>query len=163
MEIERKYMICELPNHLNEYRSLKLEQGYLCNDPIIRIRKSNEDYYMTYKSKYGLKQNPQAAIINHEVELMLTKDAYELLRTKTEGYMVYKTRYLIPIQDGLKAELDVFEGQLTGLIIVEVEFPDEETADSFIPPAWFGKELSMDHRFSNYHLSKLQSLQELDL
>jgi CYTH domain-containing protein len=30
--------------------------------------------------------------------------------------MVYKTRYLIPLEDGLTAELDIFEGVLTGLI-----------------------------------------------
>lgn len=163
MEIERKYLISKLPDNLENYHSKKIEQGYLCNDPIIRIRKSNEDYYMTYKSKQGLKQDPKGAIINQEVELMLTKSAYELLKTKIEDHMVYKTRYLIPIKDGLTAELDVFEEQLSGLVFVEVEFPDEETANSFLPPAWFGKEVSEDRRFSNYHLSKLHSIQDLTL
>jgi CYTH domain-containing protein len=91
--------------------------------------------------------------MNHEVELPLTEEAYLKLRDKTDGNMIYKTRYLIPLQDGLTAELDVFEGVLKGLVFAEVEFPDIQTADDFVPPAWFGRNLSSDKRFTNYHLS----------
>ncbi|MBP1755259.1 MAG: hypothetical protein H6Q59_1657, partial [Firmicutes bacterium] len=82
-------------------------------------------------------------------------------RNKTDGNMVYKTRYLIPLRDGLTAELDLFEEILQGLIIVEVEFPDLQSADDFCPPEWFGLDLSSDRRFTNYHLSKLSDLSEL--
>ena len=164
MEIERKYEINNLPGDLSKYQDRKIEQGYLCHNPTIRIRKSNEDYILTYKSKFGIeKQSESSAIINNEVELPLTRKAYQELKSKTDGNLIYKTRYLVPLADGLTAELDVFDGKLRGLVFVEVEFPDEKSADEFIPPAWFGKELSSDKRYSNYHLSKLSGLEELEL
>lgn len=164
MEIERKYLINHLPGDLSQFRSKLIEQGYLCSKPTIRIRKSNDDYILTYKSKLGVeREDVGTAIMNHEVELPLTKEAYQTLREKIDGNLIYKTRYLIPLEDGLTAELDIFEGKLKGLIFAEVEFPDEHTANQFTPPQWFGKELSSDKRFSNYKLSKLSCVEELDL
>lgn len=163
MEIERKFEVKRFPDNLNTYPVKRIEQGYLCSNPIIRIRKSNEDYYLTYKSKTGLEKGKGSAIIRNEVELPLTVEAYQTLRKKTEGNIVYKSRYLIGLTDGLTAELDVFEGHLSGLYFVEVEFPDEKTADDFTPPEWFGKDISEDSRFSNHYLSQISSLQELGL
>lgn len=162
MEIERKYLLNYLPGDLSQYRFLKIEQGYLCHNPVIRIRKSNEDYYLTYKSKFGLEQKENNAVMNHEVELPLTQEAYQTLLQKIEGNIILKTRYLIPLKESLTAELDAFEGPLSGLEFVEVEFPDEDTSNAFIPPSWFGRELTSDKRFSNYHLSKLSDIRELE-
>lgn len=164
MEIERKYAIHNLPGDLAQYQYKKIEQGYLCHNPTIRIRKSNDDYILTYKSKFGIeKKEAGSAIFNNEVELPLTKEAYETLVSKTDGNMIYKTRYLVPLQDGFTAELDVFEGLLSGLVFVEVEFPDENSSKEFIPPSWFGKELSSDKRFSNYYLSQLPGPEDLGI
>jgi len=164
MEIERKYEITVLPDDLSQYKQKKIEQGYLCHNPTIRIRKSNDNYILTYKSKFGIEQQEQGApLINNEVELLLTKEAYQELKEKTDGNYIYKTRYLIPLEGGLTAELDVFDGKLSGLVFVEVEFPDEIAANEFVPPEWFGKELSSDKRFSNYHLSRLSGIEELGL
>jgi len=164
MEIERKFAIRKMPESLEQYNKKQIEQGYLCYNPILRIRKSNENYFLTYKSKEGIKEQKEGqAIINNETELPLTKEAFLTLKEKTEGNMIYKTRYLIPIQDGLTVELDVFEGVLIGLIFAEVEFPDEKAADEFIPPEWFGKDLSNDKRFSNYYLSKINTFTELGI
>jgi CYTH domain-containing protein len=163
MEIERKYAIHHLPGDLSGYPQKKIEQGYLCHKPTLRIRKSNDDYILTYKSKFGIEEKgANSALINNEVELPLTEEAYFELKAKTDGCIIRKTRYLIPLKQGLTAELDVFEGNLTGLSFIEVEFPDEITADEFEPPEWFGKELSGDKRFSNYHLSRLSGIEELE-
>ena len=51
MEIERKFLIKELPNDLSEYPVHELEQGYLCTSPVVRVRKDNDRYELTYKSK----------------------------------------------------------------------------------------------------------------
>lgn len=162
MEIERKYAVNNLPENLSQYQYKKIEQGYLCHNPTIRIRKSNNDYILTYKSKNGIKERGEgSAIFNNEVELPLTKEAYEELVPKTDANLIRKTRYLIPLEHGLTAELDVFEGLLSGLFFVEVEFPDEITSNEFVPPLWFGKDLSSDKRFTNYNLSKLSSCEEL--
>lgn len=163
MEIERKFAVKNVPDKLEGYHMKRIEQGYLCHDPILRIRKSNDQYILTYKSKFGLDENKSTAIVSNETELMLSSSAYESLKGKTEGNIIRKNRYIIPLDEGLIAELDVFEGKLSGLIFVEVEFPDEETADNFIAPDWFGEDLSMDGRFSNYYLSKLDSTDVLGI
>ncbi|MDD3172946.1 MAG: CYTH domain-containing protein [Herbinix sp.] len=164
MEIERKYAINNLPGELSQYQFKKIEQGYLCHNPTIRIRKSNDNYILTYKSKLGIgKRKEGDAIINNEVELPLTKEAYNELLPKTDDNLIIKTRYLVPLDNGLTAELDVFEGFLNGLVFTEVEFPDEKTANEFVPPAWFGKELSSNKQFSNYNLSKLSSIDGLGI
>ena len=46
MEIERKYLVKTLPDHLDQYESKKIAQGYLCTEPVVRIRRSNDDYYL---------------------------------------------------------------------------------------------------------------------
>lgn len=165
MEIERKYLIMNLPENLTNYKCKVIEQGYLCHNPTIRIRKIDDDYILTYKSR--IKQigisDSNKAIMNNEVELELTQEAYMQLKNKIDGYLIHKNRYYIPLEAGLTAELDVFENQLKGFIMAEVEFPSEKSSDIFIPPKWFGKELTSDKRFSNYNLSKLSGLDELAL
>ncbi len=163
MEIERKYLLSQLPGELSEYRKKEIEQGYLCHNPTIRIRKSDEEYMITYKSKFGLEPTgKEGPSVNHEVELPLTREAYLTLRGKTDGNIIYKTRYLIPLSGGLVAELDVFKDRLQGLKLVEVEFPDLQSANTFVPPSWFGRDVSADNRFTNYQLSRISSLAELD-
>ena len=110
MEIERKYLVKEIPVNLDQYESKKIAQGYLCTEPVVRIRRSNNDYYMTYKGD-GL-------MAREEYNLPLTEEAYTHLRPKIDGLLIAKTRYLIPLNDKLTAELDIFEEDLKGLIIV---------------------------------------------
>ena len=114
MEIERKYLVRELPEALESYPSHCIEQGYLCTSPVVRIRRQDEEYWLTYKSK-GL-------MVREEYNLPLTREAYEHLRPKTDGILIVKTRYLIPLTDSLTAELDVFHDDYEGLLLVEVEF-----------------------------------------
>ena len=133
MEIEKKYLIKELPFSLEDYPSQKIEQGYLCVDPVVRIRRSNDDYYLTYKSS-GL-------MAREEYNLLLTREAYDHLRPKIDGHLISKTRYLIPYQ-GLTIELDDFHIPFDDLLIAEVEFATEEEALTFIPPKWFGEDVT---------------------
>ena len=115
MEIERKYLIHQLPEALDSYPCRMIEQGYLNTDPVIRIRKDNDSYELTYKSK-GL-------LARQEYNLPLTANAYAHLLTKIDGRLIKKKRYMIPLDSGLTAELDIFEDGLAPLKLVEVEFP----------------------------------------
>lgn len=146
MEIERKYLIQTLPESLDSYESRKIAQGYLCTSPVVRIRRSNEEYYLTYKGS-GL-------MVREEYNLPLTRESYEHLRFKIDGRLIEKTRYLIPLHDGLTAELDVFEGDLAPLRLVEVEFSSVEEANSFVPPEWFGEDVTTSGRYHNSYLSQ---------
>ena len=100
MEIERKFLVKKenLPENLEQYPCKVIEQGYLCTEPVVRIRKSNDNYYLTYKSK-GL-------LAREEYNLPLTKEAYEHLKLKADGIVISKVRYVIPEKDGLSIELD---------------------------------------------------------
>lgn len=147
MEIERKYLIKELPMDLEHYSKRELEQGYLCTEPVIRIRKDNDNYELTYKSK-GL-------MVREEHTLPLTKDSYEHLKQKVDGRIISKTRYLIPFDEKLTIELDVFHNDLAPLLLAEVEFPNEELANAFLPPAWFGEDVTFSTQYHNSNLSKL--------
>ncbi len=162
MEIEKKYKIKEIPGNLLSYSQKRIEQGYLCKNPVVRIRKSNEDYILTYKSKFGLgKEEGREAQVSNEVEVPLNQEGYEHLKTKIDGNLIEKVRYLIPLSNGLTAELDVFHGKLEGLVFTEVEFKDEAEAKAFIPPDWFGEDVTFDKRYSNNHLAMVDSFDEM--
>lgn len=147
MEIERKFLIRALPDHLDNYDSHLIEQGYLCTDPVVRIRCQDDDFILTYKGR-GL-------MTREEYNLPLTQQSYEHLRQKIDGNLICKRRYLIPLDDGLTIELDLFHAPFEWLRMAEVEFPSEEAANAFIPPAWFDREVTFDKRFHNSHLSQM--------
>ena len=69
--------------------------------------------------------------------------------------MISKRRYVIPQKDELNIELDIFEGAFQGMILAEVEFPTKEAAESYIPPAWLGKDVTFDPKYHNSYLSTL--------
>ena len=146
MEIERKFLLKELPEHLDRYPCHRIEQGYLCTEPVVRIRRQDDDYFLTYKSK-GL-------MAREEYNLPLTQEAYEHLKSKADGLVISKTRYLIPEKNGLTIELDVFHEDYEGLLLAEVEFPSEEAANSYTPPAWFGRDVTFSSDYHNSTLSK---------
>lgn len=157
MEIERKFTITALPAELNLYERKELEQGYLCTSPVVRVRKSvkkgETSYILCYKSKLGLEQKEDAtAQVCREEELPLSGEAYEKLLSKVDGRVITKTRYLIPY-GAYTIELDVFGGELTGLVFAEVEFPDEEAAADFTMPEWFAEDVTFDNRFKNNRLA----------
>ncbi len=149
MEIERKFLITELPTDLESYPFHLIEQGYLNTDPVIRVRRQDDEFYMTYKGK--------GFLAREEYNLPLNREAYEHLITKADGNIICKKRYLIPIKDtSLTIELDIFEGSFAPLIIAEVEFPSIEEAESFTPPAWFKEDVTEDRHYSNSYLSSVR-------
>lgn len=166
MEIERKFTIKQLPENLADYSCRLIEQAYLSTNPVIRIRREDDRYYMTYKGE-GL-------MAREEYNLPLNADAYAHLLPKADGNVISKKRYLIPIKTpcfsseavppcglqtpsgdyGPTIELDVFAAPFEGLIIAEVEFPSIEAANAFIPPAWFDKDVTNDPAYHNSNLSR---------
>lgn len=149
MEIERKFLVNreDVPEDLEKYPHNELEQAYIITDPVLRIRKKNNSYILTYKGAGLMKRE--------ETEFPLTKDSYMKLLTKTEGNIITKTRYQIPEKGNLTIELDIFSGIFAGLFLAEVEFPDEETALTYTPPAWFAKEVTNEITFQNSTLSSM--------
>ena len=147
MEIERKFLVPVLPENLASCPCHLIEQAYLCTSPVVRIRRQDDDFILTYKGS--------GMMAREEYNLPLTKESYEHLLPKADGIVITKKRYVIPLEtEGLKAELDIFEGRHKGLRIVEVEFESEEQANHFTPPDWFGEDVTFDGRYHNSHLSQ---------
>lgn len=146
-EIERKW----LPEEKNAKRlsigasHVYIEQGYVCTDPVIRVRKEGENKYLTCKGKGFLKRE--------EINLPLSDEAYSSLLCKCENLIIKKERYKIPYENGLTIELDFFKGEHDGLIILEVEFPDDESARNFSAPDIFGTEVTGNPLYTNACLS----------
>lgn len=160
MEIERKFTIKKIPDNLNEYSFHLIEQAYLNTDPVVRIRKEDDQYYLTYKGK-GL-------MTREEYNLPLNEQSYYHMKEKADGNVISKKRYLIPItnptfvsdykesidQISLTIELDVFDAPFENLIIAEVEFPNQEIAEAFLPPDWFLEDVTNDPAYHNSNLSR---------
>jgi len=142
MEIERKFLIKELPD-LTKFENKHITQGYLNTNPVVRVREDGEEYYLTYKGK-GL-------LAREEANLPLTKEAFEHLIEKSDGKIIRKTRYLIPLTP-YTIELDVFEGDHAPLIMAEVEFPSVEEANAFVAPDWFGEDVTQNPKYHNSNM-----------
>ncbi len=142
MEIERKFLIKKLPEDLERYPSSDLEQAYLCTDPVVRVRRQDQEYYLTYKGK-GL-------MVREEYNLPLNEAAYLHLKAKADGRVITKRRFRIPCGP-YTIELDLFSSP-EKLILAEVEFPTEEAALAFTPPSWFGEDVTGDSRYHNCNM-----------
>lgn len=161
MEIEKKFLVKEIPFELDKLEKEEIEQGYLCIKPTVRIRKSNNEYFLNYKWKNKNIEDINA-IHNIEYEMPLTKENYEHLLSKVDDYMIIKTRYIVPLEDGHTVELDIFKGNLEGLMFAEIEFKDDNDVSSFIMPEWLGKDITTDKFYDNTLLSKLSSYEPID-
>ena len=164
MEIERKFTISKLPDNLTAYPCRLIEQAYLNTDPVVRIRRQDDDFYLTYKGK-GL-------LAREEYNLPLNEASYYHLRKKADGNIISKKRYVIPIdhpqfdttytssaeisidQISLSVELDIFEAPFDSLVIAEVEFPNQEMAEAFLPLDWFSQDVTNDPAYHNSNLSR---------
>ena len=130
-EIERKWLLRSVPEDLESYPHHVIEQGYLNTSPVVRIRRQDDTYILTYKGG-GLMERV-------EYNLPLDRDSYEHLKEKVDGVLISKTRYVIPLENGLKIELDHFKNPHEGLYLAEIEFQSVEEAKAYAAPDWFGK------------------------
>lgn len=159
MEIERKFLIKTLPADLEDYPFLHIEQAYLNVNPVVRVRKENDNYYMTYKGS--------GMLAREESNLALNEESYYHLRDKADGNIISKRRYLIPLEHpgfkegfpapprdySLTIELDVFDAPFAPLVMAEVEFGSREAAEAFLPPDWFGEEVTYCKEYHNSYMA----------
>ncbi|MBR0428422.1 MAG: adenylate cyclase [Clostridia bacterium] len=154
IEIEKKYKIKQLPKDLEKYEKIEIEQAYLVNRSkiTVRVRKYNKDkFILSYKMK---KKKSQADIsVCDEAELLLTEEAYEHLKEKCDGKVLKKTRYIIPLNDGLKVEIDRFNDFFNGVCFAEIEFKSEEQAKNYKIPDWLGEDISKEKRVKNGYMA----------
>ena len=154
MEIERKFLVASLPD-LNNVVFKELKQAYLSFEPEVRIRSlDNNLFYLAEKSTGDLSRS--------EIEPQIDIVSFQILTNLVQGRTISKTRYYVSLNNNLMAELDIYYGELEGLITVETEFKSEKEANEFIVPSWYGKEITYDKRYKNKNLARC-SIEELKL
>ncbi|HYI20768.1 MAG TPA: CYTH domain-containing protein [Solirubrobacteraceae bacterium] len=147
-EIERKFLVRELPPGLGEHRAEPIAQGYLATAPDgveVRIRRRGDATLLTVKSG--------PAMVRVEEEIAIEADRFDALWPLTAGRRLDKVRHYVPLEDGLVVELDVYGGALDGLMTAEIEFPAEAAALAFSPPPWLGEEVTGDPAYANQNLA----------
>ena len=145
VERERKFLVAEMPPLCGE--GDRIRQGYFAIDRNVSARvreRSGWASTMTVKSGSGATRT--------ELEWELAPEIFDLLWPLAEGRCIDKTRHEVRV-DGHTADLDVFGGALDGLRLVEVEFATDEAMAAFVPPAWFGPEVTDDGRYGNAYLA----------
>ena len=159
-EIERKFTIKYLPQNVESVK--KITQKHIFKDSVcsVRVRRSidmfTKEAVYTHTIKAREEEIQKYSIC--ELERKITEKEFEQARPFKGSKVVEKYRCIVPIQDGLKAEVDLFEGWMKGLIIAEVEFKSVEQAENFAMPNWF-EEPVMHKEFSNRALSTMSRYQ----
>ena len=145
-EIEKKFLVKKIPKITENITRFEILQGYvlISESMEIRLRKKSDKYFQTIKTGEGLNRG------EYEIEISLGQ--FELLWPLTETKRIEKTRYEIVYNNSL-IELDIYKGSLDGLVTAEVEFPSEKESTKFIPPDWFGKDVTHDKRYKNKNLA----------
>lgn len=143
-EIERKYLVVGDQWREQAGDGERIVQGYLHagDDEQVRVRVRAGEAVLTVK-------RGGATLDRREVEVPLAEDAAEeLLAEGVVGRVLRKRRHVVPLGEaGLTAEVDVFEDDLAGLVVAEVELPDTDTAVPDVP--WLGEEVTGDDRYYN--------------
>ena len=148
IEIERKFLVAELPAGLEQHPAEPIEQGYVVigDDGVeVRVRRRAGRSTLTVKSAPGE--------LRIEEEIPIDERQFASLWQLSEGRRISKTRHLVPVGPGLTAELDVYHGPLEGLLTAEVEFPSLAESRRFVPPAWIADEVTGDARYANQSLA----------
>ena len=151
MEIEKKFLVSDSPDLSQAVKVFEIEQGYLCSEPTVRIRRKNDDYILTYKNRIAV--DDEALNVSDEREMPLTKDSFFHLKQKCDGICIKKTRYCIPYQNYM-IELDIFHDRYEGLILAEVEFDSVEESKLFEKPSWFLEDVSGKVDYTNSYLAQ---------
>jgi adenylate cyclase len=146
-EIERKFLVARPPGEDELGAGVHFRQGYLAGEGDVdaRIRIAPDRAWITVKAGRGVART--------EVEVPIALDDAEALWPHTAGRRLEKVRFFVPVEGGT-AEVDRYAGELEGLWTVEVEFASAEDAASFVPPAWFGADVTDVDGWSNGALAR---------
>jgi len=131
IELERTYLAKYLPKELMNCNSKEIIDIYIPKSsvhPTLRIRKNGSEYEITKKEP--VKGNDSSH--QREQTIILRESEFREL-AQIDGKRVSKIRYCYNY-NGRTAEIDVFQGPLKGLVVVDFEFKEIGEKDSFEMP-----------------------------
>ncbi|MDZ4168240.1 MAG: CYTH domain-containing protein [Coriobacteriia bacterium] len=148
VEIERKFLLLNVPEEVLAAPGVSVRQGYLVvgTQEEARIRQADDAYTLTVKSGAGIRRG--------EYEIALSREQFASLWPATEGRRIEKRRHAVPLPGDLVAEVDLYDGPLAGLAVAEVEFVSLDRARAFEPPGWFDADVTDDGRYKNAALAR---------
>lgn len=144
-EIERKFLLNSFPTELPLREGFKVYQAYLSIDPEVRIRRNVVDdgdfsYYISIKSDGDL--------IRKEVEIPIMRDHFYALAEMVTQPFITKDFRIYQLPGGLEVECSLVDKGLdTEFMYAEVEFPNVEAAEAFVPLPNFISDVTSDPKY----------------
>ena len=158
-EIERKFLVIDDSFRAHAHTHYDIIQGYISreNGRSIRIRlrtaaDGTQQAYLTIKSRLE-------SFTRFEWEKQISVEDFRALLPLCGAHVIDKTRYILPAESlsddnahplSLKWEIDEFRMPNPGLVMAEIELPNEQT--SFVRPSFIGEEVTYDSRYYNANM-----------
>lgn len=147
-EIEKKFLVSSSSYRGLATRVMHIRQAYIGHPLEGEARVSIRD-----DKAWIIIKSATARISRFEYEVPISVEDAEEIISNACGKIISKTRYIIPLGENLKAEIDEFHGDLSGLVIAEVELPSEDY--EFDKPSFFGREVTGNSTYYNHNLAKI--------
>jgi CYTH domain-containing protein len=144
-EIERKFLVAGDGWRSQAIRTRDIRDGIIARTERrkVRVRVSDDTATLAIKAK-------ARGMVDAEYEYPIPlDDAEDLLRTQCDGAVLHKKRHEVP-HAGRLWQIDVYEGVLAGIVLAEVELPDERAVLTL--PSWVGAEVTGDPRYKKVNL-----------
>lgn len=155
MEIERKFLLSAFPQGLPLLEEARMEQGYLCADPVVRIRSKESGG----KTACRLCFKGQGRLVRQETELAISEETFRELANLLKAPMVKKEYRVYALPGGERLECSLVDGRF---YYAEVEFPTLEEALAFTPPPFLGREVTEEKGFTMAEYWETRRLPALD-
>ncbi len=147
IEIEKKYLVSSIPAFVVTHPYKEVLQGYITGEgdsTEVRLRKIDEELFLTIKIGSG--------VLRNEFEYPVTKEQFSYFWQATAGKRIQKRRYYLE-KDDVTIEVDLYSGNLEGLVTAEIEFDNREVCKRFKPLDWMGPEITEKDEYKNKNLA----------
>lgn len=150
-ECERRFLLGEVPAEASNPR--RISDLYVDGTRLrLRVVVTSEGAVLERKLGHKRRAGRDPTLVWH-TSLYLDEAELELL-SSLPGRIVTKTRWTIHVENRL-GSVDVYEGTLAGLLMLEVDLGDPAQLDAFEPPEWAGSEVTFDETFTGGSLARL--------
>lgn len=156
VERERRYLLRDLPEGITRADPhLQITDNYMTGSRL-RLRKVREPRTNKWTVKFTQKFAPNPEDLSRTIitNTYLTALEAEVLSTVFNSNEIRKNRYPFEFE-GRKFSIDMFLGDLFGLVLAEVSFETDEELDQFPKPPFALVDVTNEELFTGGHLCEL--------